>query len=131
VISSPTASVRCFSFSWVGETPLPKTVRFICTVSSAGVLLSSVLIMHDIGDDLPELVRRLDRLREIDPARKHYYEDLRMSVAKMVYAYARYDDLQGGCSSLACALPSQGAGTCWSMRALRCSRLARRTCGGT
>ena len=87
--SSPTVNVRCFSISWIGGTPLPKAVCFICTVSSAGVLLSSVLIMHDIGKDLPELVRRLDRLREIDPARKHYYEDLRMSVAKTVYAYAR------------------------------------------
>jgi len=55
------------------------------------VLLSSVLIMHDIGKDLPELVRRLDRLREVDPARKHYYEDLRTEMTGTAGACAQQD----------------------------------------
>mgnify|MGYP007051656706 CR=1 FL=1 len=63
----------------------------VCPASSAGVLLSSVLIMHDIGKDLPELVRRLDRLREVDPARKHYYEDLRTEMTGTAGACAQQD----------------------------------------
>lgn len=33
--------------------------------------------MHDLGEDLPELLTRLDQLGRVDLMRARYYDDLR------------------------------------------------------
>ena len=69
------------------RTPLltPLTLLRPCTPCT-GPLLSSVLVMHDLGEDLPELLTRLDQLGRVDPMRARYYDDLRTRGQPLIFA---------------------------------------------